>query len=423
MRKVLMVLVVLLVAAFLTARWWAQRWPTEASVQKLEGGYSLAIPAGEPHRYVIVASPTDQQLSESDLLSLSQQTGARLLQFTLPEGQNCAANQQRLSAAIEQLGRAPDWVAGIGVGGALAWRWLANQRDDRNALSVGLQIEKADCDAALPKSASKGRWHLVWNDNPGSETAVFVRNQPNAETTISDYGTSLKALLLDGLRQQLQGRQSNVPTIEITPEKPDAARASTVTIFYSGDGGWRDLDHDSAETMARHGYPVVGVDALRYFWEHKSPERIAADLAVLMQQYREKWGAKHFVLAGYSFGADVLPAVYNRLPAEDQSQVTTMLLLAFARSGDFEIQVSGWLGHQGDEALTGPEMAKVPARKVYCIYGAEEADTSGCTQPGAVGEKLELPGGHHYDGNYDRLAQFMMKAIEARAPVENAVQP
>ena len=64
--------------------------------------------------------------------------------------------------------------------------------------------------------------------------------------------------------------------------------------------------------MAADGFPVVGVDAMRYFWQHKSPEQASQDLSQLMQQYREKWGAKHFVLAGFSFGADVLPALYNR---------------------------------------------------------------------------------------------------------------
>ena len=40
-----------------------------------------------------------------------------------------------------------------------------------------------------------------------------------------------------------------------------------------------------------------------------------------------------------------------------------MLLLAFARSGSFEIDVSGWLGKDGAEAATGPELRKVPAAK------------------------------------------------------------
>ena len=35
--------------------------------------------------------------------------------------------------------------------------------------------------------------------------------------------------------------------------------------------------------MAAAGYPVVGIDTLRYYWQHKSPEQSAADLSRLMQ--------------------------------------------------------------------------------------------------------------------------------------------
>lgn len=94
-----------------------------------------------------------------------------------------------------------------------------------------------------------------------------------------------------------------------------------------------------------------------------------------------------------------------------------MLLLALARTGSFEIEVEGWLGKAGEEAATGPEMARLPAGKVFCIYGAEEKDESGCTQPQAVGAKLELPGGHHFDEDYLSLAKKMLQAIRER---ENA---
>ncbi|WP_134479884.1 virulence factor family protein, partial [Pseudomonas aeruginosa] len=261
--------------------------------------------------------------------------------------------------------------------------------------------------------ASHGQWLLAWNDNPDDDTAVFVRKQSSAETSISDYDTPLSDVLAHQLRLQLQGNAEALPVLEVPAAKP----SDIVTLFYSGDGGWRDLDKDSAEHMASMGYPVVGIDTLRYYWQHKSPEQSAADLSKLMQHYREKWGAKRFVLAGYSFGADILPAIYNRLPGKDQQQVKAMLLLALARTGSFEIEVEGWLGKAGEEAATGPEMARLPAAKVFCIYGAEEKDESGCTQSQAVGEKLELPGGHHFDEDYLSLAKKMLQAIRDR---ENA---
>ena len=192
---------------------------------------------------------------------------------------------------------------------------------------------------------------------------------------------------------------------------PAGQAKDTVTLFLSGDGGWRDLDRDVAGEMAKIGYPVVGIDTLRYYWQHKSPEQSAKDLTELMQHYRQKWGTKRFVLAGYSFGADVLPAIYNRMPENEQQRVDAIILLAFARTGSFEIEVEGWLGNAGKEAATGPEMAKLPPEKVVCIYGEEEVDESGCTDKTAVGEALKLPGGHHFDENYPALAKRLVDII------------
>ena len=43
----------------------------------------------------------------------------------------------------------------------------------------------------LPKSAAHGRWLVAWNDNPDDTSAGFVRDQRNAETSISDYDINL----------------------------------------------------------------------------------------------------------------------------------------------------------------------------------------------------------------------------------------
>lgn len=91
------------------------------------------------------------------------------------------------------------------------------------------------------------------------------------------------------------------------------------------------------------------------------------------------------LLIGYSFGADILPFAYNRLPPAQQAQVTALALLAPERGADFEVSISGWLGdHTATEQPTGPELQRIPPAKVLCIYGADEADDSLCTAPTAA---------------------------------------
>ncbi|UFQ97726.1 virulence factor family protein [Pseudomonas wenzhouensis] len=409
----------LLVAALGAAAliwWWSMQTAVHLQTLQIQGQPVQLLSQGEARQRVLLIAPADQALDEATLRRLAEAGDLRLLQLPFPSG-DCQAQQQLIRQASEQLGGAPTLVAGIGPAAASAWRWLAAQQsDEAQALSVGFDLAKPDCAEPLPNKAEHGHWIALWNDNPGDDNARFLREQANGEPRIGALGTPLPTplptLLAEQLQHLLAGQGAAMPVIE----HPSAQTADTLTLFYSGDGGWRDLDRASAEHMAAAGYPVVGIDTLRYYWQHKSPEQSAADLSRLMQQYRDKWHIKRFVLAGYSFGADVLPAIYNRLPASDQQQVDAMLLLAFARSGSFEIAVSGWLGKDGAEAPTGPELRGVPAAKVYCIYGSEEAAESGCTEAGAPGEQLMIEGGHHFDGDYAALAQKMLAAIKARQP-------
>ena len=370
------------------------------------------IPATKATQRVLIIAPDNQQLSAVQLLTLAEENQAQAVQLSLPTG-DCAKQAQRLSQATALLGGAPTLVAGIDNGAAYAWRWLAAQTTDQaRAVSVGCSLQRPDCtDQPLPSHAPHGTWLTAWNENPDPDTSVFVRNQSRTENVIGNYGTPLAQILFTQLKRSLQGQGDPVPVIEVLASQP----AQTVTFFYSGDGGWRDLDREAAQYLAKQGYPVVGIDALRYFWQHKTPEQVTADLEQLMQSYQAKWGARTFVLAGYSFGADILPLVYNQLPPSRQQQTKALLLLALARSGSFEIEVQGWMGKAGEEIHTAPELVKVPAEKIYCVYGSEEDDESGCTLPEAARvEKLRLIGGHHFDGNYQGLAQHLLEAIQRR---------
>lgn len=254
----------------------------------------------------------------------------------------------------------------------------------------------------------EGSWRSVWSDQPPAETAVFIRSLGNVDTRIAAYDTPLDQLLVDEVKTALGNSGQSPPAMPVV-EVPAAKSADKVTVFYSGDGGWRDLDRTVAGEMAAMNYPVVGVDVLRYFWERKSPEQAAADLSATMAYYRKNWGIKSFVLAGYSFGADILPAIYNRLPPQDKDSVALLALIALADSADFEIHVSGWLGQNSSGHPVAPELARIPKNKILCIYGKEEKAETACTGLSDSEAKiLELPGGHHFDQDYPKLTRQIL---------------
>ena len=413
-RFLLAALVILVVAL---GFWLWNRPAAQPTLERmtLDDGSALirATPSTKVKTRVALAVTTDDALTEKQVLALSYDASAQVIQVVLPKD-DCQQQEKTFNAALQKLDGTPDVVAGISAGGSVAWNWLAGQNNDKaQAISVNFVLNQPDCKVPPPKAAAHGKWTVAWNDGPDDETAVFVRDTPNAETKISDYDIKYPQILNTEVRHLLIADDAsgglNIPVVEVPSSQP----SDTVTLFLSGDGGWRDLDKDVAGDMAKSGgYPVVGIDTLRYYWEHKSPEQTATDLSELMAHYRQKWGAKHFVLAGYSFGADVLPAIYNRLPEDDRARVDGIILLAFARSGSFEIAVEGWLGASGKEAATGPEMAKLLGDKVLCVYGVEEKDESGCTEATAPGEKIQLPGGHHFDENYPSLAKRLIAVID-----------
>ena len=131
-----------------------------------------------------------------------------------------------------------------------------------------------------------------------------------------DLDERLAALLEAPLAAAADDTLAGLPLVEL----PVAAPGRLMAVVYSGDGGWRDIDKDIAGRLQDKGVPVVGVDSLRYFWSEKTPEQIAADLGLIIDHYREAWQRPDVVLVGYSFGADVLPFAYNRLPADDAGE-------------------------------------------------------------------------------------------------------
>lgn len=194
-------------------------------------------------------------------------------------------------------------------------------------------------------------------------------------------------------------------------------------IIYSGDGGWRDLDRTLGDIFAKRDYAVLGVDALRYFWSKRTPDDVARDLARTIQHYRAAWDIERIVLIGYSFGAEVLPFAYSRLPKEQQDSVSLLTLLAPGRAADFEIKVSGWLGagSSSDALPLAPEISKIEAAKIQCIFGDEEAGESLCTTPElAKAQIVKRQGGHHFDEDYAALAQVIIDAVARRADTSTA---
>ncbi|HAL21912.1 MAG TPA: acid virulence protein B, partial [Stenotrophomonas sp.] len=197
-----------------------------------------------------------------------------------------------------------------------------------------------------------------------------------------------------------------LPVVEV----PARGDGDTLAVFVSGDGGWAGLDKNVAESLAEHGVSVVGLDSLRYFWTARTPQGFAADLQKIIEHYRQQWHRDKVMLIGFSQGADVLPASINQLEPATRERVQRIALLSVGRKADFEFHVSNWLGGGGDGLPIAPEVARLPTAKTLCVFGEKDADALCPDLPANDGvQKVKLPGDHHFGGDYDRVAEVILK--------------
>ncbi|WP_230414552.1 AcvB/VirJ family lysyl-phosphatidylglycerol hydrolase [Collimonas silvisoli] len=374
------------------------------------------------------------------------------------DGGDCAfpdgdlENLSRFVQAYEKLpGYYPPLLVGEGSGATLAYAMLAQAPANTfsGALSLGfcpaLNLRKPLCKGEnvhfnlrakgkgvdlLPVARLPAAWRVLLDaDAPNAGrcaagvTRAFVASVGGAELSMAPATDRPELTQLKAAYASLNAKQavavqappaavSDLPVVEVAAlaSSERSRDADTMAILISGDGGWAGIDRDVATALSKRGVPVVGIDSLRYFWSAHTPASTAKDVERLMQFYMARWGKAKVVLIGYSQGADVLPFVGNRLSGKALASVPLIALMGLGKKADFQFHLSNWVSSSNDGLPILPEVAKLPAGLAMCIYGSEEND-SACPRLDASRVKLlKLSGGHHFDGNYERLAGLILDA-------------
>lgn len=336
-------------------------------------------------------------------------------------------------------------VAGIGEGGALAGAMLAQAPANTIAGAVvynptaivKTSIPLCSTPAARPDPTggfSYGPWRRLpgflvamlgsATDTQGRQyltalkaagTPVDIDNLAPDSDPASGFAAVLRRRLAQAAAEAENRIVSDLPLIEL----PAKRRGRLLAIVLSGDGGWRDLDKTIAEKLQSQGVDVVGWDSLRYFWDRKSPTRTARDLAAVIDAYSHRWKAAKVALIGYSFGADVLPIVYDRLPPEAKVKVVQLSLLGIATKAVFQFSFAGWLGEEPDKGAlpTTPALKRIDPQMIQCFYGSEDKRESAC--PGLASNPkvavIQTAGGHHFSYNYRPITMRILDGFRRRA--------
>ncbi|SHG60792.1 AcvB/VirJ family lysyl-phosphatidylglycerol hydrolase [Pedobacter caeni] len=212
-------------------------------------------------------------------------------------------------------------------------------------------------------------------------------------------------LLFSGCGIFLRNRKTNhaglerydydLPVILYPSAEPNSKK---MVFILSGDGGWLDFEDELASQFSEKGFHTIGFNSRNYFWNQRSPEELTKDFLLLLRSYRRKYKATEIYICGYSFGADVLPFIYNRLPFRAKRRVMSLQMLSPFASTAFKVHTSDLLNLAGDDKAykVAPEVEKIKI-PIYCYYGIDE-------NPKPLHElqlknfKIQLlPGDHQYE--------------------------
>ncbi|TCF97281.1 virulence factor [Paraburkholderia strydomiana] len=391
------------------------------------GNVTVTQPVGPLRGFVVLYSQAsgwsaaDQQsaeaLAKAGALTVGVDTAryaANLAADLAQKKETCnqlVGDAEALSHQLERQSQSSHYfapiVAGTGQGATLAMQVLEQAPSNTIAGAVSVDAEPT----------------LDRRFRPCPPDATIIRDKIPGFVEKASTGNADRARLVTLIAPHLQTISahdddvSDLPLIELPAAHPNGLMA----IVISGDGGWRDLDKTIAQALQKDGVSVIGWDSLRYFWSEKPPAQTSRDLARVMQTYGARWHAQHVALIGYSFGADVMPFAYNRLPDALRAKVSLISLLGFAPDADFQIRVGGWLGMPAsDKALkVRPELTRVPPAIVQCIYGADEEDTlcPALTKTGI--EVIRTSGDHHFGGDYNVLERRILAAFRKQSGVQD----
>lgn len=187
-----------------------------------------------------------------------------------------------------------------------------------------------------------------------------------------------------------------------------------IAFLISGDGGWTSFDQSVGEALAEKGLNIVGLDAQKYFWNSKTPAETAIAVSKAVEHYLQQWNKKTFILVGYSFGASVVPFVAADLSESLKEKLKGVYALSPDAKADFEIHIADMLSLESskDNYDVISELKKIKMYNPVCFFGSEEDAVLRDRFSEAGIKTIELPGSHHYNNDYNKIAESILKAIK-----------
>jgi type IV secretory pathway VirJ component len=427
------------------------------------GTVSYVRPEGEPKRVILLLSG-EQGTGEREAAMARElaAAGSLVLQVDTPQYFSTAGNGKgRLMPAVSfetlsQVGQKETELKtyhqpvlmGTGIGAALAYVALAESPSDTFAGAVsdgfcpvlaseelfrrgnGLEIDrkwKGPGVRVLPNPAIQNPWLLF--ERPGLKCASgpptdFLKAVDAAKLIPAPAGVPpqevwrkqlAKALpILDEYQRQMDAKMAargdvkDLPLVEVQAQGP---AKDALAVIVTGSGGFVGLDRKMGNQLTLRGVPVVGLSSLGYFWQVRNPQGSSEDLARILRHYLAAWRKSRAIVVGYSQGADVVPFMVSRLPADLRARIGVIALIGPDAAAQFDMPPDGWVSKRPrlPELPVAAEIPKMKGVKVLCIAGAEEKQNICKGLPPGAATLVEVPGGHGFEGDAPKLAERFLR--------------
>jgi type IV secretory pathway VirJ component len=211
---------------------------------------------------------------------------------------------------------------------------------------------------------------------------------------------------------------TNVRDLPILELRASHVTSPTLAIILSGDGGWADIDQRVGQRLQARGVDVIGVDMRDYLrGGRRTPAGIGADISRIARRYMGLWQRPSFALVGYSRGSDLAPFAAAHLAGDIRPRLELIAFLSLLERASFTYHFSDlWRTTSGNGDIPIlPVLEQLRGTPMLCIYGKDEKESLCRTAPAGLMRVVERPGAHHFDGNYDVLADEVYTAMQKAA--------
>jgi type IV secretory pathway VirJ component len=205
-----------------------------------------------------------------------------------------------------------------------------------------------------------------------------------------------------------------VPDLPLIEVPATGGNTDLMGILLTGDGGYGVTDRGIAESLASKGVSVVVLNSLHYFWKQKNADQAAADLNRILQYYCARWKRNEVVVIGYSFGADVLPFMLNRIPKDSLQKINAITLLGPGSTADFQFHLTDWIVNRKRSSAqpVRPEIEKLRGKKILCFYGTGDGDALCSHLDAGLVKAIPLEGGHRLGKGYQPIIDEILKEAQ-----------